>query len=46
MTGKSQSVHPHLSGPQLLEGAAGKDGVNFFRGGGGGVCNFHMKNKI
>ena len=36
MTGKSQSVHPHLSGPQLLEGAAGKDGVNFFRGGGGG----------
>ena len=32
-----------LAGPQLLEGAAGKKGVNFFRKGG---CDFYMKNKI
>ena len=32
-----------LTGPQLLEGAAWKDGVSFFREVGG---NFHMKNKI
>ena len=25
-----------LTGPQLLEGVAGKDGVPFFGGGGGG----------
>ena len=31
------------TGPQLLEGAAWKDGVSFFREVGG---NFHMKNKI
>ena len=32
-----------LTGPQLLEGVAGKDGVTFFRRGG---CNFHIKNKL
>ena len=32
-----------LTGPQLLEGAAWKDGGSFFREVGG---NFHMKNKI
>ena len=32
-----------LTGPQLLEGAAWKDGVSFFREVGG---NFHMKNEI
>ena len=28
-----------LTGPQLLQGVAGKEGVTFFRGG----CNFHIK---
>ena len=32
-----------LAGPQLLEGAAEKKGVNFFREGG---CNFYIKNLI
>ena len=32
-----------LTGPQLLEGVAGKDGVPFFGGGG---CNCHIKNNI
>ena len=32
-----------LTGPQHLEGAAWKEGLNFFREVGG---NFHMKNKI
>ena len=32
-----------LTGPQLLEGTARKDRVNFFREVGG---NFYMKNKI
>ena len=26
-----------LTGPQLLEGVAGKEGVTFFRGGGGAI---------
>ena len=30
-----------LTGPQLLEGVAGKKGGNFFSGRG---CNFHPKN--
>ena len=28
-----------LTGPQFLEGVAGKEGGDFFQGGGGG-CNF------
>ena len=36
-----------LTGPQLLHGVAGKDGVTFFRGGGwGGGGNFRIKNKL
>ena len=31
-----------LTGPQLLEGVAGKEGGDFFQGG----CNFHIKNKL
>ena len=31
-----------LTGPQVLEGAAGKEGMTFFSGG----CNFHIKNKL
>ena len=31
-----------LTGPQLWEGVAGKEGVTFFREG----CNFYQKNKI
>ena len=31
-----------LTGPQLLQGVAGKEGVTFFRGG----CNFHQKKKL
>ena len=30
-----------MTGPQLLEGVAGKEGVTFFRGS----CNVHQKNK-
>ena len=30
-----------LTGPQLLEGVAGKEGGDFFQGRGG--CNFHIK---
>ena len=32
-----------LTGPQLLHGVAGKDGVTFFRGVGGGVVQFSHK---
>ena len=32
-----------MTGPQLLEGVAGKEGSDFFRMGGG---NFHIKNKL
>ena len=36
-----------LTGPQLLEGVAGKEGDDFFQGaGGGGGCNFYIKNKL
>ena len=31
-----------LTGPQLLESVAGKEGVTFFRGG----CNSHIKNEL
>ena len=31
-----------LTGPQLLQEVAGKEGVTFFRWG----CNFHRKNKL
>ena len=31
-----------LTGPQLLEGVVGKEGVTFFRGG----CNFYVKDKL
>ena len=31
-----------LTGPQLLEGVAGKERVTFFRGS----CNFHIKYKL
>ena len=31
-----------LTGPQFLEGVAGKDGVTFFRVG----CRFYIKNKL
>ena len=33
-----------LIGPQLLEGVAEKGG-DIFQGGGGGGCNFHIKNQ-
>ena len=31
-----------LTGPQLLQGVAGKEGLTSFRG----CCNFHIKNKL
>ena len=31
-----------LTGPQLLEGVGGKEGVNF----SGGGCNFYIENKV
>ena len=33
-----------LTGPPLLEGVAGKEGNDFFKGGAG--CNFYIKIKI
>ena len=33
-----------MTGPQLLETVAGKEGVTFFRRGGG--CKFHIKNRL
>ena len=33
-----------MTGPQLLERVAGKEGVTFFRGGGD--CKFHIKNRL
>ena len=33
-----------LTGPQLLDGVAGREGVT--GGGGGGGCKFHIKNKL
>ena len=32
-----------LTGPQILEGIAGKEGSDFFQGGG---CKFQIKNKL
>ena len=31
-----------MTGPQLLEGVGGKEGVNF----SGGGCNFYIENKV
>ena len=35
-----------LTGPQMLEGVCWDRGVDFFQGGGGGSCNFQIKNKL
>ena len=35
-----------LTGSRFLEGVAGKEGVNFFWGGGGERCSFCIKNKL
>ena len=45
--GEELSLQPNfqkggLTGPQVLEGAAGKEAMTFFSGG----CNFHIKNKL
>ena len=45
--GGESSLQPNfqkggLTGPHVLEGAAGKEGMTFFSGG----CNFHIKNKL